>query len=76
MEMSQVWEGGVPIKEEKMNLTRRQEESFSDAVLTLNISLENAIEWIKMNMNPGDVFPESELEMWASTSGYIKKEGE
>jgi len=57
-----------------MYLTKKQEESFSEAVLTFNISLESAIKWINQNLNPDDVFSEQDLEKWAEADGYEKPE--
>lgn len=53
------------------DLTRKQKASFTEKVLTTEVSLESAIDWINENMNPDDVFSESDLATWALNSGYI-----
>ena len=32
------------------------------------------IEFVKSNYNPNDVFPESELESWAESNGFVREE--
>lgn len=36
-------------------------------------ALDSAIDWIKSNLNPDDVFDESDLEAWAEANGYVKE---
>ena len=33
--------------------------------------LETAIEWIRKNMEPEDVFSETDLQSWAENNGYV-----
>lgn len=47
-----------------MPLTYRQKEDFAEKVF--RESLENAIEWIKDNLHPNDVFDAGELFKWVS----------
>lgn len=36
--------------------------------------LDKAVEYIKDNLHPDDVFDESELEEWARDNGFVKSE--
>jgi hypothetical protein len=36
-------------------------------------SLDEAIDWIKNNLKPDDVFDNKELESWAESNGYIQE---
>ncbi|HLD91296.1 MAG TPA: hypothetical protein VI911_09825 [Patescibacteria group bacterium] len=36
---------------------------------------EDLMDWVRMNYNPKDVFPELELETWAESHGFVKKDG-
>ncbi len=56
-----------------MSTTYSQEAAFRDTLIG-NGLLEDAIAWIKKNMSPEDVFPESELAEWADENGYVKEE--
>ena len=35
--------------------------------------LEEAIEWIRGNLNPEEVFSERDLEVWAENNGFEKE---
>jgi hypothetical protein len=37
-----------------------------------NSALEYAIDWISKNIDPEDVFSETQLEKWAEANGYVK----
>ena len=39
-----------------------------------NYLLDDAIEWIKTNLEPEDVFSEERLSSWAIDMGYIKSD--
>lgn len=52
--------------------TYNEEKSFIEAVIGRSI-LDDAIEWIRENLNPEDVFPAKELDSWAEDNGYILK---
>ena len=53
--------------------TQKENDQFSEHIL-IRDPLDEAIEWISRNLNPEDVFTESQLERWADISGYIKEE--
>jgi len=36
--------------------------------------LEDAMAWIGMNLNPGDVFGDDDLKEWAESNGYVVEE--
>lgn len=36
--------------------------------------LDDAIDWIKMNLNPEEVFNDNDLEDWAYENGFTKNE--
>jgi hypothetical protein len=44
----------------------RQQDAFSEAILNLRNLLDDAIEWIKSNLGPADVFDEDDLLTWAA----------
>ena len=52
-----------------MGTTVRQDSEFLAAVVSSSM-LEDAIDWIKSNMNPEDVFEEKDLATWAEENGY------
>lgn len=52
--------------------TFKQDQKFMKDMIPQSF-LEDAIDWIKNNMNPEDVFPPSDLEIWAKDSGFIKE---
>jgi hypothetical protein len=39
-----------------------------------SISLDEAIEWIKSNMNPEDVFDDRDLRQWADDNDFVPRE--
>ena len=49
-----------------------QERSF-DAAIAPSGMLDTAVEWMKYNLNPGDVFDDDDLEKWAEDNGYVKE---
>ena len=54
--------------------TWRQNKDFREASLLddlLDDLLDKAIEWIKSNMSPEDVFDDEQLEEWANTNAFI-----
>lgn len=53
--------------------TDRQDKEFISNVISKTL-LEDAIEWIKSNMTPEDVFEASELSDWATSNGFVKDE--
>ena len=57
-------------------ISSRQESDFNDEVVhpnILNNMLQDAIEWIKKNLDPEDVFSTTDLEKWAESEGYSKQ---
>lgn len=53
--------------------TTSQDRSFRDELIA-NDLLEQAIDWIKNNMEPEEVFTEQQLEKWAENNNYKKEE--
>lgn len=58
--------------------TTRQQKDFADTIIeAVDISpkgLGIAIDWIRENLDPEDVFDEKKLSAWAEENGYIKSE--
>lgn len=54
-----------------MGYTNSQELDFIQSVISRDM-LSDAIEWIAKNLNPQDVFDDSDLDSWAEDNGYIK----
>jgi len=52
-------------------ITLQQQQEFIEAI---SPSLDEAIEWIKHNLNPEDVFDEGDLEEWATDNGFFTEE--
>ena len=50
--------------------TASQDRQFITEVVGTRL-LEEAIDWIKSNLEPEDVFPREDLERWATTNDYI-----
>ena len=59
--------------------TSAQDKAFNSdmegqlEIVIANSALENAMQWIGDNMNPGDVFSTKDLENWAESNGYTKE---
>ncbi len=56
--------------------TGKQDTAFAEA-MKANVemsasTLDEAIAWIASNLNPDQVFDESDLETWAENNGYSK----
>lgn len=57
-----------------MGISSKQERDFIDSIMP-QYMLGEAIDWIRGNLSPEDVFTVNELEEWADYSGYgLKKE--
>lgn len=60
-----------------MNINWKNKEEFLSSVISVNCDagamINDAIEWIKNNLSPEDVFPTRELEKWAESEGYSKQ---
>lgn len=54
--------------------TYSQDEDFLKAVVGGTALLEKAIDWIKDNLGPDEVFDESELQAWAKDNGFVEEE--
>ncbi|MFC1924280.1 hypothetical protein ACFLXA_02820 [Chloroflexota bacterium] len=52
--------------------TATQDKSFLDHIIKSNI-LEDAVDWIGINLSPEDVFSDKDLEDWALDNGFIKE---
>lgn len=35
--------------------------------------LDDVVDWISSNMEPDEVFPKSDLELWAEKNNFVKK---
>ena len=55
-----------------MSTTAQQDRDFRDHLINTAI-LEEAIEWIRKNLNPGEVFDEKDLKTWAEENGYMEE---
>ena len=53
--------------------TTRQNDNFTQDLLRSD-PLDTAIEWIKTNLVPGDVFGEEDLRGWALNNGFKEEE--
>ena len=53
--------------------TRKQDEDFIADLINPSL-LDAAIEWIGNNLAPETVFKDTDLDIWATDNGYIKKE--
>lgn len=53
--------------------TSPQRRSFRDHMVS-DFFLDDALDWIKTNLAPDDVFSEAVLSDWAEDNGYVKKE--
>lgn len=56
-----------------MSISTKDEKNFKDYIVN-NDLLAEAIEWIKSNLDPTDVFDISDLEEWAEDNDYVKSE--
>ena len=50
-----------------------EDRDFVEQILTFNV-LETAIQWIRENKYPEDIFDYDELEEWAEYNGFEKYE--
>lgn len=60
-----------------MSTTTKQDKDFASELageVRLEPSaLQTAIDWIKDNLKPDDVFSDKDLETWAENNGYTKE---
>jgi hypothetical protein len=54
-----------------MATTLNQDRAFLNDVIG-DALLETSINWIASNLNPEDVFSESDLANWAEENGYVQ----
>jgi hypothetical protein len=52
--------------------TREQDKKFAQLIFGED-KLADAIDWIRDNMNPSDVFSEDALEDWARDNEFVKE---
>ena len=55
-----------------MSIDWNEKEQFAKDVFYT--TLDDAIEWIKENLDPNDVFNDRELIEWALDHGFVEKE--
>ena len=55
-----------------MNIS--QNRNFSSTVLPMDDLLDMAIDWIKSNLTPDDVFDDDVLKEWAIDNGFKEDE--
>jgi hypothetical protein len=48
-----------------------ENKTFTDAMIDRDNLLDKAIEWIRSNLEPEDVFDDPTLEAWARDRGFI-----
>ena len=57
-----------------MGISSKQERDFIDSIMP-QYMLGEAIDWIRANLSPEEVFTVNELEEWADYNGYgVKKD--
>ena len=57
-------------------ISRYQEKKFFFTMLPDDASfLSEALDWIRDNLPPEEVFTESQLQAWAVENGYVVDEG-
>jgi len=56
-----------------MSTTVEQDRNFRDAVVSTDL-LEESIDWIQRNLEPGDVFATEELKTWAEGNGFVEED--
>lgn len=53
--------------------TSSQDRAFIESLIPLDL-LEQAIEWIKSNMSPEDVFGDNDLQTWSEHYSLLNNE--
>lgn len=51
----------------------KDNEKFRDSLFIGKSLLDDALEWIRDNMKPDQVFGDNELGEWANDNGYVKE---
>jgi hypothetical protein len=54
-------------------IQHKDQVAFNNSVMPLSL-LEDAIEWIVDHYAPEFIYPEKDMEQWASENGYVKGE--
>ena len=57
----------------KRATTVGEDKAFRDELFPSDL-LEEAIEWISVNLSPEDVFEARSLNVWARDNGFVKEE--
>lgn len=55
--------------------SNKKYKDFIEWIIPTSI-LDEAVQWISVNMNPDDVFSTSDLNDWALNNGFIYSEDE
>lgn len=53
--------------------SKKDNEKFTDNLFIGTQLLDGALEWIRDNMKPDQVFGDNELGEWAEENGYVKE---
>lgn len=53
--------------------SRKENEKFTESLFSGCSLLEDALEWIRDNMKPDQVFNDKDLQGWAEENGYLKE---
>lgn len=53
--------------------TYNENKEFTESVINVAGLLDDAIDYIKSNLTPEDVFDKSDLENWAEENGYVEE---
>ncbi len=57
------------------NFNLREKDGFQEAIVNqIPNLLGDALDWIRTQLEPEDVFPTRDLEAWAEANNYAKKE--
>ena len=54
-------------------VTEKQGDEFMRHCADSTDFLERALEWIRDNMDPEELYGDHEMEMWAKANGYKKE---
>lgn len=53
--------------------SKRDNERFVESLFNGSTLLDTALEWIRDNMKPNQVFDDKDLEGWAEENGFEKE---
>lgn len=54
--------------------SKKDNQKFAEFLVEGTTLLDAAIEWVKDNMKPDDVFDNTDLSTWAEDNGFVKEE--